>query len=364
MKVLRNASAPSAWVITILTFATPLVVRFSYANANHCNSVVGRGQQQEHVVPIVSRGDGFDSPRRKPISPNKHSLLNLQQEVPKKTRQQVHAVDLSHDSGAGSSRRISNSCIKHQNPERNILLGVGGGPELLLSKRISLIPRCGGAFQSSNDELKQVQSSHATGAKTTQTIHPHRQKIHTSRGGGRADTKQIGPNQNSNLLHKSEIPRFIGMSTMMFLFIYVYTTARDTKDTLIVSNCGAESIPFLKMYGVMPSAFLFIIGYSKLSQVLEKKALFHATLVPFFGFYAVFAFFLYPNRDKFHLVQAAGDVVVNGGGAGAGAGVGGAAMNLIRYWSFSLYFIISELWASAGVPLLFWQVSSYTYDFV
>ena len=178
MKVLRNASAPSAWVITILTFATPLVVRFSYANANHCNSVVGRGQQQEHVVPIVSRGDGFDKPRRKPISPNKHSLLNLQQEVPKKTRQQVHAVDLSHDSGAGSSCRISTSCTKPQNPKRNILLGVGGGPELLLSKRISLIPRCGGAFQSSNDELKQVQSSHG-GAKTTQTIHPHRQKIHT-----------------------------------------------------------------------------------------------------------------------------------------------------------------------------------------
>jgi len=34
-----------------------------------------------------------------------------------------------------------------------------------------------------------------------------------------------------------------------------------------------------------------------------------------------------------------------------------AATNLMRYWSFSLFFIVSELWASAGVPLLFWQVS-------
>jgi len=31
-------------------------------------------------------------------------------------------------------------------------------------------------------------------------------------------------------------------------------------------------------------------------------------------------------------------------------------MNLLRYWSFSLFFIVSELWASAGVPLLFWGV--------
>jgi len=54
-------------------------------------------------------------------------------------------------------------------------------------------------------------------------------------------------------IHKSELPQFVSMSVMMFLFIYVYTTVRDTKDTLVVSNCGAESIPFLKMWGVMPS---------------------------------------------------------------------------------------------------------------
>jgi hypothetical protein len=50
---------------------------------------------------------------------------------------------------------------------------------------------------------------------------------------------------------KSEFPQFAAMSIMMFLFIYVFTTVRDTKDTLVVSNCGAEAIPFLKLYGVM-----------------------------------------------------------------------------------------------------------------
>jgi hypothetical protein len=50
---------------------------------------------------------------------------------------------------------------------------------------------------------------------------------------------------------KSEFPHFAAMSFMMFLFIYVFTTVRDTKDTLVVSNCGAEAIPFLKLYGVM-----------------------------------------------------------------------------------------------------------------
>lgn len=149
----------------------------------------------------------------------------------------------------------------------------------------------------------------------------------------------------------AEIPHFASMSIMMFLFIYVFTTVRDTKDTLVVSNCGAEAIPFLKLYGVMPCATAFIVLYSKLSNVLEKQTLFYVTLVPFFIFYGVFAFVLFPNRDLIHFPVVDGATTTGGGGAV------NAAMNLLRYWSFSLYFIVSELWASAGVPLLFWQVS-------
>lgn len=152
----------------------------------------------------------------------------------------------------------------------------------------------------------------------------------------------------------AEMPHFISMSIMMFLFIYVFTTVRDTKDTLVVSNCGAEAIPFLKLYGVMPCATAFIVLYSKLSNAVGKQTLFYVTLLPFFVFYGVFAFVLFPNRDLIHFP-------VVDGGAGTAAGVGGgaliAAVNLMRYWSFSLFFIVSELWASAGVPLLFWQVS-------
>lgn len=150
-------------------------------------------------------------------------------------------------------------------------------------------------------------------------------------------------------ISKSELPHFFSMSFMMFLFIYVFTTVRDTKDTLVVSNCGAEAIPFLKLYAVMPCATAFIVIYSKLSNVLGKQALFYVTLIPFFIFYGIFAFVLFPMRDVIHFPLAEGAI-------GAGGALG-KAMNLLRYWSFSLFFVVSELWASAGVPLLFWSVS-------
>lgn len=167
----------------------------------------------------------------------------------------------------------------------------------------------------------------------------------------RAGSSKGQNDENSSFfpIKMSELPQFISMSTMMFLFIYVFTTVRDTKDTLVVSNCGAEAIPFLKLYGVMPTALLFIMGYSKLSQVLDKQMLFYVTLVPFFIFYGLFAFVLFPNRDVLHFN------VVDETSA---AGIGNAAVNLMRYWSYSLYFIVSEIWASASIPLLFWQCAN------
>mmetsp|Transcript_1261 Transcript_1261/g.1932 ORF Transcript_1261/g.1932 Transcript_1261/m.1932 type:complete len:600 (+) Transcript_1261:3-1802(+) len=185
------------------------------------------------------------------------------------------------------------------------------------------------------------------------------QKLKASRGGAKKQSNALEPAPKNSALSKffpifrSELPQFMFMSVMMFLFIYVYTTARDTKDTLIVSKCGAEAVPFLKMYGVMPSAFLFILGYSKMAQTFGKQTLFYATILPFFAFFGIFAFLLFPNREKIHFSDdSLSSWLQHSGPAGKAAG------NLVRYWSFSLFYIISELWASAGVPLLFWQVAN------
>lgn len=94
----------------------------------------------------------------------------------------------------------------------------------------------------------------------------------------------------------NEITKFLSLSFMMFWIVFVFTMTRDTKDTLIVTNCGAEAIAFLKVYGVIPAAAGFMIVYAKLSNILSTNTLFYATLLPFFVFYALFAFVLYPLR--------------------------------------------------------------------
>ena len=53
----------------------------------------------------------------------------------------------------------------------------------------------------------------------------------------------------------------------------MFSMARDTKDTLIVTNCGAEAIAFLKVYGVIPAVTAFMMFYTKLANRFDSKVM-------------------------------------------------------------------------------------------
>jgi ATP/ADP translocase len=84
-----------------------------------------------------------------------------------------------------------------------------------------------------------------------------------------------------------------------------------------------------------------------MNPVCAKQTLFYLTLAPFFAFYSAFAFILYPLRHQLHPMHW----VVPSGGLSF-------PVNLMRHWTFSLYYVVSELWGSAGIPLLFWSCAN------
>jgi hypothetical protein len=46
---------------------------------------------------------------------------------------------------------------------------------------------------------------------------------------------------------KDEVTKFLLMGSIKFFIIMALTLTRDTKDTLVVTQCGAEAIAFLKV---------------------------------------------------------------------------------------------------------------------
>jgi AAA family ATP:ADP antiporter len=157
-------------------------------------------------------------------------------------------------------------------------------------------------------------------------------------------------------VHNFELKKLLPMFFLFFFINFNYTILRDTKDALIVTapGSGAEAIPFLKVWGVLPIAVIFMIVYSKLSNIFSKQKLFYSTISFFIAYFALFALIMYPNRDVLHPTAAADKLLefLPGGFSGLVA--------LFRNWTYALFYVMSELWGSVAISLLFWGFANDT----
>lgn len=155
-------------------------------------------------------------------------------------------------------------------------------------------------------------------------------------------------------IHTYELKKFIPMGLIMFFILFNYTVLRDTKDTLVATapGGGIELIPFLKSWCVLPSAILFVILYSKLVNIFSQEKLFYIIVSTFLIFFGSFAFVIYPNQEFLHpsleLIESLKSEYPRLQWV----------FPIWGSWSYSLFYIFSELWGSVMISLLFWQYAN------
>ncbi len=163
------------------------------------------------------------------------------------------------------------------------------------------------------------------------------------------------PKKTSNFLDviwpisKSELPKFGLLTLLMFCILGMQNLIRAMKDSVVNTLIGTEIISFLKFWGVLPAVFIFTIIYMKLVNVMRAEKIFYLMMSIFVAFFTLFAFYLFPNHESIHLNQATVDNLITN------------YPNfkwfilLVSKWSFSLFYIIAELWPSIMYALIFWQ---------
>lgn len=148
------------------------------------------------------------------------------------------------------------------------------------------------------------------------------------------------------------LKKVLPTSLMLMITIFIYSVVRGAKDTLLVPVLGAEVLSSVKLFGVFPSAVLFIIIYSKLANMLSREKLYYSITLFFVIFFLAYAMFLYPNRDALNI------------------DLHGAIETfpklkylfvIIENWSASLFYIMAELWGSVMLSLMFWQFANHIY---
>lgn len=138
------------------------------------------------------------------------------------------------------------------------------------------------------------------------------------------------------------------MLLITFLICFNATVLRNMKDAVVVTSSGAEAIPFIKLWVLLPMAFLLTIIFAKLSNRFSQERVFYLMTSGFLLFYTLFAFVLYPLRDTLHPHVTADffETIFPAGSKGL--------VSMIRNWTFTGFYVMSELWSTIVLNVLYW----------
>ncbi|MEC7838647.1 MAG: Npt1/Npt2 family nucleotide transporter [Chlamydiota bacterium] len=155
-------------------------------------------------------------------------------------------------------------------------------------------------------------------------------------------------------IYGSEIKRFVPMALMMFFILYNYSILRNVKDALVINGRGAEGeiISFIKLWGTMPAAILFVVLFSKMANIMSRERIFYLCIGFFLAFFGSFAYFIYPNIDYLHpsaqTVHRLQEQFPN------------FKMFIAMWgnWTYCLFYVLAEMWGSTILSLFFWQLAN------
>ncbi len=144
--------------------------------------------------------------------------------------------------------------------------------------------------------------------------------------------------------------KFIRLASMMFLIIFIYTILNNLKDALLITSpgSGAEVIPFVKIFAVLPASLLSIIFYSKLLSKISPYLVFYVLASIFCAFFLLFFLILYPNMTylqiNFHKIQILQYQYPKFQWP----------LAMLAHWLSVWFYVMSELWISLILNLIFW----------
>jgi len=155
-------------------------------------------------------------------------------------------------------------------------------------------------------------------------------------------------------IHSYECKKLIPMMLMLFLICFNHSVLRNVKDAVVITakSSGAEVIPFIKVWVLLPMAILFTLIFTKLSNRFSQEKVFYIIITFYLSFFALFTFVFYPLREVLH-PHAFADYL----GTVLPAGFKGL-ITMFRNWSYTLFYVICELWGSIVLNVLFWSFAN------
>jgi len=156
-----------------------------------------------------------------------------------------------------------------------------------------------------------------------------------------------------------ELKKILPLLFMKFFISFTYGVLTTMKDAFVVTakGSGAEVIPILKGWIVLPVALGAVLLYSKLTNIFSRSRLFYGIILTFMAFIFLYGFVLYPNLDALSPHQSADWLISKVGEQNK------HWISIYRNWIPSLFFVTAELWGQVVIFLLFWGFVNHICNF-
>lgn len=151
-------------------------------------------------------------------------------------------------------------------------------------------------------------------------------------------------------VYRRELAKFFPLLGIYFLITLNYNLLKTFKDSMVITApaSGAEAIPFIKVWAILPSAIILTFIFTRLANRFNREQVFYIMMLIFLSFFFLFTFALYPLREYLHPHLLADQLQ-----AYLPAGCKGFVA-MLRNWTFTLFYVMSELWSTAIMSVLFW----------
>ncbi len=151
-------------------------------------------------------------------------------------------------------------------------------------------------------------------------------------------------------IYRQELRKILPMFLMLFFVAFNYTILRNLKDALVITakSSGAEVIPFIKVWVMLPAAVLATICYTYLLNHFSRRKVFYIIIGSFLAYFCIFTFCIYPVHESLYA-----DSIANALQSILPAGFKGM-ITMIRNWPLTMFYVIGELWSTLVLSVLFW----------